>query len=262
MLKARLITALFLAAGFLAVLFLLPHTVAAVVFLLVALLAAWEWGGLLKAERRSRWWFVVLVALSCLISWAHSEQTFRLLWVMSALFWLLVAPLWLFKGWRSGAYAYLVGWLLLVPSWAALIDLHGRSSELLLAVMALVWVADIAAYFTGRALGRRKLAPAISPSKTWEGVAGSLAGVLLLGGLVGRALPETRELGSVPLLLALCLFAAFSVLGDLFESLIKRQAGVKDSGALLPGHGGVLDRIDSQTSTLPLAALALHLGSA
>lgn len=258
MLKARVITALLLVAGFLAVLFLLPATAAGLVFALVAALGGWEWAGLMKAHRRTRIVFGVLVLFSCLVLWARPADSFPLLWSVAALFWLLAVPFWLYRRRQPGSSGYVVGWILLVPTWAALVDLHGRSPVLLLAVMALVWIADIAAYFTGRACGRHKLAPAISPGKTWEGVAGAVAGVLLYGLLVADALPGLGGIGSLTLAGILLLLTALSVVGDLFESLIKRQAGMKDSSQLLPGHGGILDRIDSQTSTLPLVALLLY----
>jgi phosphatidate cytidylyltransferase len=127
-------------------------------------------------------------------------------------------------------------------------------------MMGLVWVADIAAYFTGRKYGKRKLAPSISPGKTWEGVMGAMAGVsicIVVGFFFSGYLHWYKFLPTV--LLAACCWVALAVLGDLFESAIKRQAGVKDSGSLLPGHGGLLDRIDALTSTLPLAALMLVL---
>jgi phosphatidate cytidylyltransferase len=122
--------------------------------------------------------------------------------------------------------------------------------------MALVWVADIAAYFAGRAFGKRKLAPSISPGKSWEGVYGALAGVtvyMVINGLLGNPL-----LGAAPglgVVVATLVLTPVSVLGDLFESAMKREAGVKDSSGLLPGHGGVLDRVDALASTLPVAAL-------
>jgi phosphatidate cytidylyltransferase len=130
----------------------------------------------------------------------------------------------------------------------------------MLAAMALVWVADVSAYFAGRTFGRHKLAPTISPGKTWEGVAGAVVGVLIYGGIVFTFTPLAGSLPlATPLLvLLLMLLTAVSVMGDLFESLLKRQAGIKDSSNLLPGHGGVLDRIDALTSTLPLAALILY----
>ena len=121
--------------------------------------------------------------------------------------------------------------------------------------MSVVWLADIGAYFAGRSFGKHKLAPAISPGKTWEGAIGGAVAVLAYGLLLSSKLPPTLA-GNLPLLLmVLVLLTAISILGDLFESLLKRQAGLKDSSNVLPGHGGVLDRIDSLTSTLPLVAL-------
>jgi len=122
--------------------------------------------------------------------------------------------------------------------------------------MAMVWVADISAYFAGRKFGKHKLAPGISPGKTWEGVAGAVLGVLVYVVLVMAGSGMTQHYS---LILFAMVGVALSVVGDLFESAIKRQAGVKDSGTLLPGHGGLLDRIDALTSTLPLAALVLIL---
>lgn len=257
MLKARVITALLLVAGFLAVLFLLPPRAAGIAFALVAALAGWEWAGLMQARARGRIVFAILVFGLCLLFWTSPDQGFPLLWGLSALFWLAFAPLWMRKQW-SAACATL-GLVILLPTWAALVALHGRSPLLLLAVMALVWVADIAAYFTGRAFGKHKLAPAISPGKTWEGVAGAVVGVLAYGLTIAPLLPVVRDIDRLLLAGCLLLLTALSVIGDLFESMAKRQAGMKDSSQLLPGHGGILDRIDSQTSTLPLVALGLYL---
>lgn len=259
MLKARVITALLLVAGFLGVLFWLPTLVAIAVFAGVTALAAWEWGGLVCAGRRSRLLFAALVLLTCLVLWWQAAGSFPLLWSLAALFWAGVVPFWLASRRAAGRFGYLVGWIVLVPTWAALVDLHGRGPWLLLAVMALVWVADIAAYFAGRSFGKHKLAPAISPGKTWEGVAGAVLGVLLYGWLATPSLPAVAGVPLPALVVTLLLLTAFSILGDLFESMLKRQAGLKDSSQLLPGHGGILDRIDSLTSTLPLAALALQV---
>jgi phosphatidate cytidylyltransferase len=154
----------------------------------------------------------------------------------------------------------LVGWAVLVPTGLAMIDLReaAPSPWMLLFVMCLVWVADSAAYFAGRKFGKTKLAPSISPGKTWEGVAGAIFGVTVYVALVWIFSPEFSSLRMLPaLMLAAWWWVVLAVIGDLFESAIKRQAGVKDSGALLPGHGGLLDRIDALTSTLPLAALAI-----
>jgi phosphatidate cytidylyltransferase len=142
-----------------------------------------------------------------------------------------------------------VGVVVLLPTFAALLYLHGRGPGVLLGVMAIVWIADTAAFFAGRQFGRHKLAPAISPGKTWEGVAGAFVALALYA--VALSLPS-----GIPLLWLLLMLSGLlylSVLGDLFESWIKRLSGMKDSGSMLPGHGGVLDRIDALTSTLPIA---------
>jgi phosphatidate cytidylyltransferase len=257
MLKARVVTALMLLAGFLVVLFLLSPRDAGIAFAVVAALAGWEWAGLMQAGAKSRVVFALLLFGLCLLFWTSPTQGFPLLWGLSVLFWIAFAPIWMKLQW-SAACATL-GMVILLPTWAALVALHERGPLLLLAVMSLVWVADIAAYFAGRAFGKHKLAPSISPGKTWEGVAGAVLGVQVYGQAVAAFLPVVRDLDRVALACCLLLLTALSVIGDLFESMAKRQAGVKDSSQLLPGHGGILDRIDSQTSTLPFVALGLYL---
>jgi phosphatidate cytidylyltransferase len=262
MLRTRVLTALALLAIFLCVLFLLPKPAAAAAFGLIAGLAAWEWGGLMAAGASGRAIFLVLVLASCFGAYAFAPAVFPVLWAASAVFWLAAVPFWLWRRWPlagQASVAYAAGWIVIVPTWAAMTGLYDRTPWLLFASMALVWVADIAAYFTGRAIGRNKLAPVISPGKTWEGVGGALVATLVYGFLAAlvAGLSVTNNLAWG---LFLPLLTAISVEGDLFESMVKRQAGLKDSGNLLPGHGGVLDRIDSQTSTLPLVALAIQLG--
>jgi len=256
------ITALLLVAGLALILFAMPVLAARIAFAVVAALAAWEWAGLMQRPPASRIAFGMLTLALCWLL-ANAEQARVALLLASSVFWLLVVPFWLRFKWplgRLGAFAYLLGLLVVLPTWAAMLELHAVSVGLLLAAMALVWVADIAAYFAGRAFGRHKLAPAVSPGKTWEGVAGAIAGVLAYGWVLQLATPILAALPwslltSVALLVVL---TGVSVIGDLYESLLKRQAGIKDSSNLLPGHGGVLDRIDAQTSTLPLVALLLH----
>lgn len=263
MLRTRVITALLLVAGFALILFGLPPLAAALAFAAIAALAAWEWGGLMRQDQPARVMYALLLLFFCWQLAVAVPQLVPVLLAVSAVFWILVVPLWFRFKWTLAGndfFGYLLGALVILPTWAAMVALHAVSTWLLLAAMALVWVADIAAYFVGRAFGRHKLAPAISPGKTWEGVAGAVAGVMIYGAIVLNFSPLAGHVPlAAPLLaLLLLLLTAVSVMGDLFESLLKRQAGIKDSSNLLPGHGGVLDRIDALTSTLPLAALILH----
>ncbi|MBP9217685.1 MAG: phosphatidate cytidylyltransferase [Sterolibacterium sp.] len=272
MLGTRIITAIFLVTGLLAGLFWLPAPLMSLVFVGIVALAAWEWAGLLQASPTIRIVYALVTGGLCLallaagLSEKLPEGLLSGLWLLAVMFWVCLVPLWFRYQWRvsHGVAGWLVGGLLLVPSWAAMVTLHQRSPWLLLAAMALVWVADIAAYFAGRTLGRHKLAPTISPGKTWEGAVGAVAGVLLYAAILARETGVWSTLGGqqwLVWLLGLLVLTAVSIIGDLFESLAKRQAGVKDSSALLPGHGGVLDRIDSLTSTLPLVALAVTQGA-
>jgi len=267
MLKTRVVTALLLVAGLALILFALPPLAAVLAFAGIAALAAWEWGGLMRQDQPARVMYACVLVLFCWQLTVAAAQLVPVLLGVAAVFWILVVPLWFRYKWTLAGndfFGYLLGALVILPTWAAMVALHAVSTWLLLAAMALVWVADISAYFAGRAFGkhgRHKLAPTISPGKTWEGVAGAVVGVLIYGAIV---LGYSPLAGSLPLAwpllaLLLILLTAASVIGDLFESLLKRQAGIKDSSNLLPGHGGVLDRIDALTSTLPLAALILYL---
>ncbi len=262
MLRARVITALLLVAGLALVLFVLPPPAVAAAFALIAALAGWEWAGMMRQSSCARIVYAVVIAILCWPLYTMAESMVPLLLAMAVAFWFLAAPLWLWRRWvltRSKVTGYAVGMILLLATWAAMLVLHSANPWLLLAVMALVWVADIGAYFSGRRFGRRKLAPAISPGKTWEGVAGGVVAVLVYAWAVLYFTPLGARipLPGMQTALLLLVLAALSVSGDLFESLLKRQAQIKDSSQLLPGHGGILDRIDSLTSTLPLAALLM-----
>ena len=264
MLRTRVITALLLVAGLALILFAMPPLAAVLTFAAVAALAAWEWGGLMKQDQPARVMYAFVLLLFCWQLTVAAPELVPGLLGISAAFWILAVPLWFRFKWTLAGndfFGYLIGALVILPTWAAMVALHAVSTWLMLAVMALVWVADISAYFAGRAFGKRKLAPAISPGKTWEGVAGAVVGVLVYGGIVLSFSPLAGKIPLAwPLLgILLILLTAVSVMGDLFESLLKRQAGIKDSSNLLPGHGGVLDRIDALTSTLPVAALILYL---
>jgi phosphatidate cytidylyltransferase len=264
MLRTRVITALVLLAIFLLCLFYLPAPYWAGVLLLFLLAGAAEWANIGAFSRPWKIAYIVatLALGGILFALPPGALPSTPIFAVSLAFWLVVAPLWLKLQWRvrNRAVLAVVGWVLLLPTAMALAELRAVSPVLLLGVMGVVWVSDIAAYFSGRAFGRHKLAPAISPGKTWEGVFGALVAVVLYGWIwkaAGGQLSESVSLGWGTL--ALWLLAYFGILGDLFESWMKRQAGMKDSGRLLPGHGGVLDRVDALTSTLPLAALALIL---
>jgi phosphatidate cytidylyltransferase len=277
MLKQRIITALILFLAFLAALFLLPSTGWMVLMLGVVMLGLWDWSRLIKLSGAAApvYWWGSLFGLAGLFAWATWTGAEPLVYFVasaaSAVFWLLLAPFWLLRGWQpqNRWFMALVGWLVLAPFGVAMIGLRDFAPGGLLLLMMLVWVADTAAYFAGRAFGKHKLAPVISPGKTWEGVLGALLGValyvLVVVWLWSQTTVDELELAPVMpsaqewlMLIALAWFGvALAVIGDLFESAIKRQAGVKDSGTLLPGHGGLLDRIDALTSTLPLAMLGL-----
>lgn len=258
MLKQRVVTALFLVAGLICVLFVLPPRYVVAVFAGVAAIAAWEWAGLMRAGTTGRSLFPLFTLTCCLLIHLHPPSRLPAL-ALAAGFWLLLVPAWLARRWSlTRGIGFAVGLVVIVPTWVALVELYERGAWPLLEVMALVWVADIAAYFAGRAIGRHKLAPAISPGKTWEGAAGAVLGGLIYGaaliGFVHAGAVVSWGLAAI----AVVVLVIVSIMGDLFESLMKRQAEVKDSSRLLPGHGGVLDRIDSLTSTLPLAALGLY----
>ncbi|NJD33253.1 MAG: phosphatidate cytidylyltransferase [Betaproteobacteria bacterium] len=267
MLRTRVITALLLVAGLALILFALPPLAAVLTFAAIAALAAWEWAGLMRQDQPARVMYAFVLLLFCWQLTVAAPQLIPPLLAVSAVFWILVIPFWFRFKWTLAGndfFGYLLGALVILPTWAAMVALHAVSVWLLLAAMALGWVADISAYFAGRTFGRHKLAPTISPGKTWEGVAGAVVGVLVYGGIVltysplSGLLKDNLPLAAPLMILLLILLTAVSVMGDLFESLLKRQAGIKDSSNLLPGHGGVLDRIDALTSTLPLAALILH----
>jgi phosphatidate cytidylyltransferase len=239
-----------LVAALLAALFFVPPLVLLALVAAVVALAGQEWGRLCRlGAGLSLLYGLLAVALYGALLSAPRDALF----LVATLFWVLVVPAWLWHGVRTGQRAALLaaGIVVIVPTALAVVSMQ---PQVLLAVLLLVWIADIAAYFAGRAFGRRKLAPAISPGKTWEGVVAGTAGALAWAIICGTM---TEGVYWAPFLAAAAMLAALSVLGDLFESAAKRQAGVKDSGSLLPGHGGILDRIDSMTAALPVAALLL-----
>jgi phosphatidate cytidylyltransferase len=276
MLRTRVITAVLALVVLLGMLFFASPQFWSLFVLAVALAACWEWSRLCGLGRAGQSLFLVLSGALGGAAWVlhirGSEDLFRdvalVELALAALFWVAVAVPWLRFQWRPApALAALAGWLVVWPTWHAFVLLREMGPWVFLATAALVWVADIAAYFAGRRFGKRKLAPAVSPGKTWEGVYGALAGVALYGVLLAFVARSTATplsaifspLMGVPAIAAMLVLAGLSIVGDLLESWMKRGAGRKDSSRLLPGHGGILDRIDALTSTLPLAALGLSL---
>jgi len=263
MLRLRIVTACILGCVLLAGLYLLKPDWTAFGFGAVLTAGAWEWagfGGLQSAAARAAYAAAIAVLLA--LTWRWTEKPAHLLtllvlacaWWLAAFLWLVFAPV---K--HRPRLALLCGIPVLVPAFVALARLDRasggpmRGPEIVLWLVFLVIAADIGGFFVGRSLGRRKLAPQVSPGKTWEGAAGGLVTVALVawGGAAYFGLPV--RLG----IMFGCAVGIFSVIGDLTESMFKRSAGLKDSGALLPGHGGILDRIDSVTAAAPLYALGL-----
>ena len=263
MLRARIITVAVLLPLFVGGMFVLPSFWWALLLLPLLLAGGWEWAALAGFGRAGRGFFCASLLASAIAMLAVPSGNAALLdhasFGAAVAFWLLLAPAWLWRGWHVRDWRMLAatGWILIVPTWLALVRLQ-QWPWLLLAVLGVVWVADIAAYFAGHTWGRRKLAPAISPGKTWEGVAGAALGVAVYHAAVWHfGFSDAAPQAAIAAIFLVACLLPLSILGDLFESWIKRKAGVKDSGRLLPGHGGVLDRIDALTATLPLAALVV-----
>lgn len=266
MLKARILTALVVLPLFLSALFFLQDIFWAIVLLSLTVIGSREWSRLAGFSVKNTIVFMLLTTViggELLFQLSESLKTniysIELIWVygLSTAFWIIAVPPYLKQLFtiKQPFILMLIGWIVLLPTCLALYQLRAIGPMLLLGFMATIWISDSAAYFTGRSLGKRKLAPQISPNKTWEGVAGALIAVLIYG-LIWDFWFNEQSLAAklIPLLLFM---AILGIIGDLYESLMKRQAGVKDSGNILPGHGGILDRIDALTSSLPFATLAL-----
>lgn len=259
-LRQRIVTGLLLAGLVIVMLLLLPPAVTVAAVLIVVGAGAWEWAGLAGlAAPTARFGYVVVIGLAVIAAWRLTSSTPALVaflagtvaWWVAAFVWLAVAPA------RGGPRAAaLAGFAVLVPAAIGitrLVEIGPEGQVLMLFLLVLIAAADVGAYFGGRAFGRRKLAPRVSPGKTWEGFAAGMLAAML-------AASAGAALFGQPLLpwLAVCAVVALvSVVGDLVESMFKRRAGLKDSGSLLPGHGGVLDRVDSLTAAGPVFLLGL-----
>ena len=285
MLKQRIITALILAPSVISAIFYLPINYFAVMLMAVIAIGAWEWSrfmGLVSVPQRLIYVATTSTLLACLwlflpvdsawlvTSGIRSEIT-SILW-LGVLWWFAAALLMFFyprtsSFWAENTFLIAIfGWLTLVPTWVAFMILRVNSysvdefqgAQLLMYLFMLVWSADIGAYFAGKALGKHKLMPNVSPGKTIEGLIGGIVVAAVLTVVVGYSLQWNNEEYITALFVTL-LITTVSVLGDLTESMFKRQAGVKDSGRILPGHGGVMDRIDSLTATAPVFTLCYVL---
>ncbi|NIE63821.1 phosphatidate cytidylyltransferase [Burkholderia sp. Ax-1719] len=268
MLKTRVITAIVLLAVFLPVTLFAPVAAFGALIGLVVVFAAWEWARLLKAGKVGS---IVYAAIAAVLVFASTRlESARPLYQAAGIFWLVAGPYVLVRkpvlaagAWR--AFLLAAGFVLFAACWHALVGARALGVGFVLSLLLVVWLADIGAYFSGKAFGKHKLAPSISPGKTWEGAVGGWVAVMVVSvaALVLHAFEPTlysalaAQLGVGRALFVLTVLVAFSVVGDLFESMLKRQAGVKDSSGLLPGHGGVLDRIDALLPVLPLAMLLL-----
>jgi phosphatidate cytidylyltransferase len=279
MLKQRVITAIVMLLVLLPAMFYAsPVPFAAVAFVLICA-AAWEWARLNQASGWLSYVSALACGLLCMVFWwqgaLHSPYPSSTIWIAVGAAWVFAAT-WLLKGgvpsWSkiNPTLRLAGGILMLAVAWLAVVQARRVGINFLLSILVLVWVADIFAYFAGRAFGgqliRQKLAPSISPGKSWEGVCGGMAGVILLSFVWCWADIQFQATAQSlyshlfakawwVMLIAVMFLAAMSVAGDLVESLVKRSAGAKDSSGLLPGHGGVLDRLDALLPTVPMAMM-------
>jgi phosphatidate cytidylyltransferase len=281
-LKQRLITATILIPLVIWSVYFLPTYTLSLVFAAILAAGAWEWAALAGLVSISTRIFYVLAIIICLVlsSWTILVPVGLYIVMGTALTWWTGALIWIqqysrqflrrevegevnpvAESTRLNWNFVLVGILVFIPPWVAFVVIHDEGMNgpyWVMFILVLIWGADSGAYFAGRRWGSRKLAPHVSPGKTWEGVLGACSVTILLA-IVGGIILDIPDFKLVPFILLCLLTTLFSVVGDLFESMLKRQAGVKDSGNVLPGHGGILDRIDSLVAGLPVFVLGLLL---
>jgi phosphatidate cytidylyltransferase len=265
-LKTRIITAAILGIVVVGCLFYLPIGANAILLGSFLAVAAWEWSALVgwsSAIARLCYTALVVALSICIWRWNDTAEVFTFIYRGAVVWWFLCTVLVILAQRRrlggliriaSNATA---GVIVLLAAWSALVWLLSTDRKLLFAVFMLVWVADGAAFFVGRRWGKRRLAPNVSPGKSWDGVLGGIGFATLSGVLISYtiALSDEARIAFVMICVgAIC----FSIVGDLFESMLKRNIGVKDSGQILPGHGGVLDRIDGLVAAAPIFVAGLH----
>ncbi len=271
MLKQRVITALVLAPLLIWGIIALQTQWLGVLLAVFIVIGGWEWSrfiGFTKPVERTVYSLIIAAATGGAGMVVSGTETVALFIILMACAWWFIGALMVFRfrgasGLSTGdrIHGFGAGVLVLVATWVALISIHGSSTKgpyLLLFLMVLIWAADIGAYFAGRKFGQRKLAPKVSPGKTIEGVIGGMAASLLVA-VAGVFLFDISFMDALWFIPLCFIVAIFSVMGDLLESLFKRRVGVKDSGTIFPGHGGVMDRIDSLTAAAPVFALGLIL---
>ena len=265
MLLQRIITALILAPLLILAIFKLSNSQLAIVLAIIALIGAWEWSNLIELSRTiKKILYVGLIGITIFIFWKYAQGKYEnVIYFVASLWWLLVLLMLAFykSSWLQSALLpkilMISGFIVLIPAWFALVKVHNYGIAMLIFFLVIIWVADIAAYFVGKKFGKHKLAPELSPGKSREGVLGALLASLVVA-LVGVQIFSINKQDWFFFICLCVLTALISVVGDLYESLLKRKAGVKDSGKILPGHGGVLDRIDSITAAAPVYVLGLH----
>jgi len=285
LLKQRIITALILAPAAISAIFYLPLNYFAALLMAIIAIGAWEWGPLMGfGTKNRRSIFVIVTSILIALVWAFlspddlwlsskqlQSNAMYLLW-LAVVWWLVSAVLMFSYPKYSNFWAKhrsirgVFGWLTLVPTWLAFVVIRSNNypddpyhgAQLLMFLFLMVWSADVGAYFVGKAFGKHKLMPNVSPGKTFEGFLGGVISACILITIAAYQLDWNSE-QIITVLLVTVLITTVSVLGDLNESMFKRQAGVKDSGSILPGHGGILDRIDSLTATAPIFALCYVL---
>lgn len=268
MLRTRLISAAIMIPLVVGGIFFLPTASVALVLALVMGVGLWEWARMVPLRTVPfQLLYPAVILLLIWLAWRTPLDALINILLVAALLWWLAALYWVSRAeitTESGALVRVmksvIGLLVILPAWAALVMLHGREQDgplFTLFLLVLIWIADSGAYFAGRRWGRTKLAPVVSPGKTWQGVYGGIGSsglfALVVGLLYSQSLRWTAGLVLVSLLAVM-----FSIVGDLLESLMKRQRGIKDSSHIIPGHGGVLDRIDSLTAAAPVFLLGLY----